>query len=116
MSASAVGPSTPQFQLLLSLAPSRFCSPLSSLCFSLYETRSFSEKPSWQVTKFTLASASRCLWPYTSGLPTSLSAIGVTVLSSPLKKRSEERRVGKECRTRWCPVSTNKEEGNDEHS
>ena len=30
-----VGPSTPQFQLRLSLAPSRLSSPLASLCFSL---------------------------------------------------------------------------------
>ena len=60
---SSVGPSTPQFQLRLSSAPSRLSSPLASLCLSLYETRSFSEKPSWHVTKFTLASASRCLWP-----------------------------------------------------
>ena len=32
---SSVGPSGPQFQLLLSFAPSRFCSRLASLCFSL---------------------------------------------------------------------------------
>ena len=32
---SSVGPSAPQFQLLLSLAPSRLSSPLASLCLSL---------------------------------------------------------------------------------
>ena len=32
---SSVGPSTPQFQLRLSLAPSRLSSPFASLCFSL---------------------------------------------------------------------------------
>ena len=40
------GPRCPQFQLRLSFAPSRLSSPFASLCFSLYETRSFSVKPS----------------------------------------------------------------------
>jgi hypothetical protein len=31
--ASPVGPSTPQFQLMLSFVPSRLSSPLASLCF-----------------------------------------------------------------------------------
>ena len=35
MAGSSVGPSTPQFQLRLSSAPSRLSSPLASLCFSL---------------------------------------------------------------------------------
>ena len=43
---SSVEPSTPQFQLALSFEPSRFSSPLASLCFSLYETRSARVKPS----------------------------------------------------------------------
>src|SRR5215510_13501205 len=43
---SSVGPSTPQFQLRLSLFPSRFSSPFASLCLLLYETRSLSVKPS----------------------------------------------------------------------
>ena len=37
---SSVGPSTPQFQGRLLLSPSRLSSPLASLCFSLYETKS----------------------------------------------------------------------------
>ena len=48
---SSDGPSTPQFQLRLALLPSRFPSPLASLCFWLYETRSASVKPSWQQRK-----------------------------------------------------------------
>ena len=43
---SSVGPSTPQFQLQLASLPSRFPSPLASLCLWLYETRSFSVNPS----------------------------------------------------------------------
>src|SRR5262249_59914031 len=43
---SAVGPSTPQFQLMLSLEPSRLFSPLGSLCLPLYETRSLRVNPS----------------------------------------------------------------------
>src|SRR5690606_20480144 len=35
ISGSSVGPSTPQFHELLSLAPSRLSSPLASLCLSL---------------------------------------------------------------------------------
>jgi hypothetical protein len=54
MARSSVGPSAPQFQLKLSLAPSRLFSPLASLCLVLYETRSLSVKPSWQVTKLML--------------------------------------------------------------
>ncbi len=30
-------------------------SPFASLCFSLYETRSYSVKPSWAITKLTLS-------------------------------------------------------------
>ena len=52
---SSVGPSTPQFQDRLWLSPSLLPSPLASLCFSLYETRSCSVKPSCAVTKLTLA-------------------------------------------------------------
>ena len=40
ISGSSVGPSAPQFQERLSSVPSRLSSPLASLCFSLYETRS----------------------------------------------------------------------------
>jgi hypothetical protein len=59
---SSLGPSTPQFQLRLSLPPSRLSSPLAPLCLASYETRSLRVKPSWQVTKLTLCSGSRCLW------------------------------------------------------
>src|SRR4030095_2640452 len=48
---SAVGPSLPQFQDRLWLSPSRFSSPLASLCLSLYDTRSVSVNPSCAVTK-----------------------------------------------------------------
>ncbi len=51
--ASSVCPSTPQFQEWLSSAPSRFSSPLASLCLCSYETRSRSVNPSCAVTKFT---------------------------------------------------------------
>jgi hypothetical protein len=44
-------------------APSRFSSPFASLCLLLYETRSLRVNPSWQVTKLTLCSGSRSLWP-----------------------------------------------------
>ena len=37
-------------------------------------------------------------------LPAALGvSLGVTLLSLPLTVRSEERRVGKECRSRWSP-------------
>src|SRR5215471_3045284 len=51
---SSVGPSIPQFQLRLSLFPSRFCSRFASLCLQLYDTRSLRVKPSWQVMKLML--------------------------------------------------------------
>ena len=53
--ASSVGPSAPQFHERLWLSPSALPSPLASLCFSLYETRSRSVKPSCAVMKLTLA-------------------------------------------------------------
>jgi hypothetical protein len=51
ISGSSVSPSTPQFHERLSSVPSRLPSPLASLCFSLYVTRSRSVKPSCAVTK-----------------------------------------------------------------
>jgi hypothetical protein len=48
---SSVGPSTPQFHERLWLSPSLPPSRLASLSYSLYETRSESEKPSCAVTK-----------------------------------------------------------------
>src|SRR4029077_19028568 len=56
MAGSSLGPSTPQFQLRLAPAPSQLFSPLASLCFPLYETRSFRVKPSWQVRVIRLPS------------------------------------------------------------
>ncbi len=58
-SGSSVSPSAPQFQDRLWLSPSRLSSPLASLCFSLYDTRSCRVKPSWQVTKLIEASGRR---------------------------------------------------------
>jgi hypothetical protein len=58
-SGMSVGPSAPQFQLRSSSEPSRLLSPFASLCLWLYETRSVSVNPSWQVTKLMLCSASR---------------------------------------------------------
>ena len=51
---SSLGPSTPQFHDMLSSTPSLFPSPFSRLCFSLYDTVSFSVKPSWQLMKLML--------------------------------------------------------------
>jgi hypothetical protein len=69
ISGSSVGPSAPQFHDRLLSVPSRFSSPLASLCFSLYDTRSFSVKPSCAVMKFTLAHEPRWLWPKRSAEP-----------------------------------------------
>src|SRR5215831_6626850 len=51
MLGSSVGPSCPWFQERLLLWPSAPFSPFASLCFSLYETRSLSVKPSCAVMK-----------------------------------------------------------------
>src|SRR4029077_13703072 len=59
MAGSSVGPSTPQFQERLSSVPSLFSSPFASLCFSLYDTRSRSVKPSWAVMKLIDANGRR---------------------------------------------------------
>jgi hypothetical protein len=52
---SSLGPSVPQFQERLSSAPSLLSSLFASLCFSLYDTRSRSVKPSCAVMKLMLA-------------------------------------------------------------
>src|SRR5262247_548009 len=72
---SSVGPSTPQFHELLSLLPSPLFSWFFSLCFWLYDTRSLSVNPSWQVTKFTLLYADRPSSPYMSAEPVSRQPI-----------------------------------------
>src|SRR5690349_21542056 len=69
ISGSSVGPSAPWFHDTLLSLPSRLSSPLASLCFSLYETRSFSVKPSCAVMKFTLAHGPRSLRPKRSCEP-----------------------------------------------
>ena len=69
MSGSSVGPSTPQFHDRLCDSPSRLSSPLASLSFSLYETRSLSGKPSWAVTKLIEAVGRRESSWYRSELP-----------------------------------------------
>src|SRR5207302_10241952 len=66
-SGSSVGPSKPQFQLSLSFEPSLLFSPFASLCFPLYETRSFNVKPSWHVMKLIDAAVLRAAPPYKSG-------------------------------------------------
>ena len=62
MSGSSVGPSTPQFQDRLKLSPSWLPSPLASLCFWLYETRSLRVNPSWAVTKLTSLGRRESSW------------------------------------------------------
>src|ERR1700682_1664965 len=68
-SGSSVSPSAPQFHDRLCDSPSAFCSPFASLCFALYETRSRRVKPSWAVTKLTLAKGRRVSFWYRSELP-----------------------------------------------
>src|SRR6185369_12542084 len=84
---SSVGPSTPQFQLLLSFAPSRLSSPFSSLCLLSYDTRSLSEKPSWQVMKLMLACGRRPLHSYRSLEPLIRVANSEAMPPSPFQKR-----------------------------
>src|SRR3954471_1068016 len=82
---SSVGPSTPQFQLLLSSAPSLLFSPLASLCLWSYDTRSCSVKPSWHVTKLMLAWGRRLLHSYRSLLPLNRVANSGSIPASPFQ-------------------------------
>src|SRR5580765_272913 len=84
---SSLGPSTPQFHELLSLLPSLLFSWFCSLCFWLYETRSFSVNPSWHVTKFTLLYAERPSSPYISADPVSRQPKSDSWPASLLAKR-----------------------------
>src|SRR5262249_19930240 len=83
----SVGPSTPQFQLQLSLAPSRLPSPLARLCFWLSDPRSASVKPSWHVTKLIECSGDRPDAPYRSLDPDRRLASLGTWPRSPFQKR-----------------------------
>ena len=65
------------------VSPSLLPSPLASLCFSLYETRSARVKPSWAVTKLTLAEGRRESAWYRSELPVSRDAISPTTAARP---------------------------------
>src|SRR5215211_5286063 len=80
---SSVGPSTPQFHERLWLSPSLLPSPLASLCFSLYDTRSRSVKRSCAVTKLTLAYGFRPSSSYGSDLPLNRHANSPSVPHSP---------------------------------
>ena len=81
ISGSSVGPSAPQFHERLSSVPSWLPSPFASLCFSLYETRSVSVKPSCAVTKLIDANGRRPSEAYRSLEPVkrfAKSAIGAS--------------------------------------
>src|SRR5258707_9420529 len=66
---SSVGPSNSQFHERLSSVPSLLLSPFASLCFSLYETRSRSVKPSCAVMKLIDANGLRPSVSYRSEEP-----------------------------------------------
>src|SRR5215469_3342327 len=83
---SLAGPSAPQFQDRLSLLPSWLPSPLASLCLVLYDTRSVSVKPSWQVTKLIEATGRRPLVSYRSLEPDSREANSGRVDGWPRQK------------------------------
>mmetsp|Transcript_70290 Transcript_70290/g.218005 ORF Transcript_70290/g.218005 Transcript_70290/m.218005 type:complete len:201 (+) Transcript_70290:523-1125(+) len=81
---SPVCPSAPQFQELLWSSP--LFSPLQSLCFELYDTRSRSVKPSWAVMKLMEWKGPRPLCWKRSALPQMRVAKSPFVPSSPLMK------------------------------
>jgi hypothetical protein len=81
--ASVVSPSAPLFQDRLWLSPSRPPSPLSALCFSLYETRSRRVKPSWATMKLIDAVGRRSEWAYRSLEPVSREANSARLAASP---------------------------------
>ena len=80
------GPSTPQFQDRLWLSPSMLSSPLASLRFSLYETRSLRVKPSCAVMKLTDAIGLRPVCSYRSDEPATRLANSASVDGSPRQK------------------------------
>src|SRR5215218_9967800 len=85
-SGSSVGPSTPQFHDRLWLSPSLPPSPFSSLCFSLYDTRSRSVNPSWATTKLIEAMGLRPECSYRSLEPVMRDANSPSVAASPRQK------------------------------
>ena len=86
ISSSSVSPSAPQFHERLSLAPSSLPSPLASLCFLLYDTRSRSVKPSCAVTKLMLAHGWRPSHSYRLLDPVRQFAMSRTPPASPRQK------------------------------
>src|ERR1051325_2103861 len=86
MSPSSVGPSAPQFHDRLWLSPSAPPSPLASLCFSLYETRSCRVNPSCAVTKLIEAIGRRLSFSYRSEDPVNRDANSPSPGTSPRQK------------------------------
>src|SRR5215213_10580305 len=83
---SSVSPSTPQFHDRLWLSPSLPPSPFASLCFSLYDTRSRSVKPSCATTKLIEAIGLRPECSYRSLEPVIREANSPSVADSPRQK------------------------------
>ena len=83
---SSVGPSTPQFHERLWLSPSAPPSPLASLCFSLYDTRSLRVNPSCAVTKLIEAMGRRPSDSYRSEDPVNREANSARLAGSPRQK------------------------------
>ncbi|KEF41155.1 MAG: hypothetical protein ER33_13055 [Cyanobium sp. CACIAM 14] len=89
---SVQGPSTPWFQLLLWLSPSRSFSPLARLCLRSKLTRSARVKPSWAVRKL-IVRPTGAGWPLNrSGFPDSRWLSGQAVRSSPFQNRRRSSR------------------------
>ncbi|CNK96890.1 Uncharacterised protein [Mycobacterium tuberculosis] len=86
MSMSSVDPSAPMLSERLWDSPSLLSSPLSSLCFSLYETRSRSVNPSCAVTKLMEATGRRPECSYRSADPVSREANSPSACGSPRQK------------------------------
>src|SRR5699024_1543194 len=83
---SSVSPSTPQFHDRLWLSPSWLSSPLSSLCFSLWETWLSGVHPSCAVTKLIDATGVRPVRSYRSEEPVIRLANSPNVEGSPRQK------------------------------
>ena len=82
----------PAFQLTSWEWPSRFASPLARLCLRAWLTRSWSVKPSWQLTKLMLALGPRPFHAYMSCEPASRVASSARWPASPRQKRRTQSR------------------------
>src|SRR5258706_12659364 len=76
---------------------------LQSLAFQLLPEHRLSDDPAVQIEMVKILAVACGSRGMAGGQPIDLASVGQALSVPELEHRSEERRVGKECRSRWSP-------------